>query len=311
MNSISIVTTLYSSSKYLEEFYKRIKSILINKELIHEIIFVNDGSPDDSLEKIKKIAKTDPSIKVLNLSRNFGHHRAIIAGLESAKNDLVFLIDVDLEEKPENLEAFIDEFKKDPSLDCIYGIQQTKVGSLFKKILSLNFYRIFYLLTNLKINNKELVSRLMKKKFVDAIVLHQEVNLFLPGIWWSVGFKTKSMLLEKTFDNFSTYSLSKRINLAIDAITSYSSRPLHFVFYLGLFMFSTSALSILYFLSLKVFSDVSVSGWTSLITSLYLIGGIVLLSLGIIGVYISKIFEEVKRRPRVIISEIINGGNDA
>ena len=190
------------------------------------------------------------------------------------------------------------------SVDMIFGIQKKKEGSFFKRIASSSFYKIFNFFSFVEIPENELVSRLMSRKYVDALMRYKENELFIPGIWADVGFKRKFVPCEKTFDGFSSYSLAKRASMATDAITSFSTKPLVYIFYLGVGISLISSIVVLYLLITKLFFNAVLSGWTSVIASIYLIGGIIIFSIGVIGIYLSRIFSEVKGRPNSIIKQI-------
>lgn len=298
---LSIVTTLYQSSMYVNDFYARIKVLAQQLTDDYEIIFVDDGSPDDSLDKAITISKSDSSVAVIELSRNFGHHRAMMVGMENATGEFVFLIDCDLEEPPELLTEFWEGINSDKSLDMVYGLQEEKTGSFFKKQASSSFYKIFNFFSFVKIPENELVSRLMTRQYVEALLSYKERELFIPGVWADVGFNTKGINSKKTFDGNSSYSFRKRISMATDAITSFSTKPLTYIFYLGLTISLISGLIVIYLVLNKLMFNGTLSGWTSMIASLYLIGGIIIFSIGVIGIYLSRIFSEVKGRPNSLI----------
>jgi len=311
---LSIVTTLYGSEEYIYEFHQRISDAVRAIQGIgnsYEIIYVDDGSPDNSFAKALAIANDDDRVVVVELSKNHGHHRAMMVGLEQATGDHVFLIDSDLEEEPENLTLFWSELADDEEIDLIYGVQRDKSGNILKKSFSLAFYKVFNFLSYVQIPDSELVSRLMTRKFVQALLQYTERELFIPGIWADVGFKRKEVLTNKVFDGESSYTLSKRLAMAVDAITSFSTKPLQFIFYLGLIISLFSILFAIYLIANKLIFGVETNGWTSILTSLYLIGGIIIFSIGTVGLYLSRIFSEVKQRPNSIIRSIVKTSGDS
>ena len=305
MPELSIVCTLYQSERYIDEFHARSSKVAQALGLSYEIVFVDDGSPDASLARAVALAADDPHVTVVELSRNHGHHRAMLTGLEAARGQYVFLTDVDLEEAPENLQLFWETMHGADELDAVYGEQPSKATSGLRKWLSESFYVIFNALSAVKIRNRELVSRLMTREFVNALLSYKERELFLPALWTDVGFKQRAVEVDKQFNGHSTYTIGRKIRLAVDAITSFSSRPLLFIFFLGLVMSVCSALFIVWLVLLRLFFEVPLLGWTSTLASIYLIGGLVLFSLGIIGIYMSKIFAEVKARPYPIVRRTI------
>ncbi len=305
---LSIVATLYHSAQYIEEFCRRSEAVaskLVNEE--YEIILVNDGSPDNSLDVALKLHTNNYHIKILDLSRNFGHHRAMMCGIEHAQGDRVFLIDVDLEEEPENLTRFWVAMDEDPEIDVIVGELTEKTVPYFKKTSSSLFYKIFNALSSVKISDREIVSRLMNRAYVNALTEYDEREIFFPAIWVDAGFKQKTMTAAKTFDGHSTYTFRKKLVMAIDAITSFSSKPLIYIFYIGLSFSIGSLLFIIYLVMRKLLLEQVFLGWTSLMAVICLIGGIIIFSLGVVGIYISKIYIEVKARPNSIVRKFYQG----
>jgi putative glycosyltransferase len=306
---LSIVTTLYRSSNYIQEFHKRISASAQRITGNYEIIFVNDGSPDNSLKVAKEICDKDLHTKVIDLSRNFGHHRAMMCGLQHTKGARVFLIDVDLEEVPENLERFWDVMNEDPEIDVVAGKLQEKTVPFLKKAFSGFFYKVFNAFSSVKISDRELVSRLMKRGYVDALLEYNEREIFFPAVWIDAGFNQKHVVATKTFDGNSSYTFKKKLLMAIEAITSFSSKPLIYIFYLGLFFSIGSLFFIAYLVIRKLYLGYVFAGWTSLMAVIFLIGGIIIFSLGIVGIYISKIYLEVKARPNSIVRNIYQGNH--
>lgn len=301
---LSIVTTLYRSSRYIDEFYERISFDAQRFTDEFEIIFVNDGSPDDSLDVARKICSRDPRVKVYDLARNFGQHRALMCGLRYAKGDRVFVIDVDLEEMPENLGRFWLAMDEDDETDVVVGQLAKKTMPFWKGATSDLFYKVFNALSSVKLSDRDIVARLMKRAYVDALLSYGETEVFLPAICADAGFRQKRIVATKSFDGNSSYTLQKRIRMAVEAITSFSSKPLVMIFYVGLLFSGSAAGVIVYLLLRKIFWGNLFLGWTSLMAVLFLIGGIIIFSLGVVGIYISKIYLEVKARPNSIIRKV-------
>ena len=301
---LSIVTTLYQSASFVQEFYNRLTSIADELTRDYEIIFVVDGSPDDSLGQAVPIFEKDQRVKIIDLSRNFGHHKAIMTGLSHSRGDVVFLIDSDLEEDPELLKNFWEYLKNDPETDVIVGVQrETRKLPFLTNVLRTAFYKVINYLSNEKIDPNEMVVRLMRRSYVDALVKHTETNIFLPGIWSSLGFRKKSVEAEKKVNVQSSYTLSKKASLAIDAITSFSAKPLYLMFVFGGIISLIAIFVLLYVIYQKLVMDMAV-GWSSLIVSIWTGIGLIMMSLGIIGIYLSKIFSEVKNRPYSIVRRL-------
>lgn len=307
---LSIVTTLYRSSQYLEEFYNRISKEAEKITEDYEIIFVDDGSPDDGLSKVIKIGEKDHHIKVIELSRNFGHHKAIMTGLDHANGDYVFLIDCDLEEDPELLGKFWEVLNNDnQNFDTVYGIQKKRKGYLFEKVSGWLFYKMFNFFSEVKIPENFLTIRLMKKKYVQNLLAFKEKQLVFSILTVLNGFKAKEIIVSKKNLSISTYNFLTKFNLLLDIITASTPKILKLSFYLGLFITINSVFSILYLIYKKLMLDTVQDGWVSLIVVIFFFGGLILLFIGILGLYISEIFHEVKNRPLTIIKNIYENKN--
>jgi putative glycosyltransferase len=301
---LSIVATLYQSAPYINEFYAR--ASVAAKELVgeeFELILVNDGSPDNSLDLAIKLTEQDPHVVVVDLSRNFGHHKAMMTGLAHASGELVFLIDSDLEEEPEWLLSF-DEQMKRKQCDVVYGIQKKRKGGAFERVMGAAFYKLFRKLTSINQPDNIVTARLMTQRYVQALLTHRERELNIGGLWIITGFKQSCNFVCKHSTSPTSYTLSKKFAHLINAITSFSSLPLVYTFYLGLFV-SISALFFIAYLLMRYFLIASPpSGYTSLVASIWLFSGLIIFFLGIQGIYLSKIFFEVKQRPYTIIRQI-------
>ncbi len=304
---LSIVTTLYHSEQFIHEFYARISASIqnIGSEEDSEIIFVNDGSPDTSLERAKLLLERDHRVKIVDLSRNYGHHKAMMAGLSYATSDFVFLIDCDLEECPEWLPQFYAEIKSKKDIDCVYGIQNKRKGGAFEDWSGRAYYRIFNYFSKHKIPSNAVVARLMTQRFVKSLCLYKESTPVFFGLSELVGYNKIGLLVDKKSKGETTYSLRKKISLFFDAITSFSVAPLMYVFYTGLTISLGTVCASTYVLFRKLVFNLHI-GWASVILSIWLFGGLTLLSIGLVGVYIARIFEEVKLRPNVIIKATYN-----
>lgn len=298
---LSIVSTLYRSSKYIDEFYMRISDEAKKITDDYEIILVDDGSPDDSLEKVINIFQKDSKLNIIELSRNFGHHKAIMTGLAHAEGEYIFLIDCDLEEEPELLGRFWVELQSNNDLDVVYGVQETRKGGWFERWSGSLFWKILNYLSEIKIPSNILTSRLMTKKYLKALNEYHESELFLGGLFYHNGFKQKEIIIMKHSNNESSYTLKKKLSLLVNSITSFSNKPLVYIFKFGSLITLISSFYIIKILIDKFFYKIPISGWASLIVSIWFFGGLIILFLGIIGIYLSKIFIETKRRPYSII----------
>ena len=303
---LSIVTTLYNSEHFINEFYERITKEAKKFTDDYELIFVSDGSPDNALHKAVELHEKDIHVNVVNLSRNYGHHQAIMSGLEQAEGELVFLIDSDLEEEPEILKDFLEELLSDDSVDVVYGVQKSRKGKWFERASGNVFWKIFNILSHIKISENPLTVRLMKKQYVDSLIQFKEKELFLAGVFKLVGFNQKSLEIVKLSSDMSNYSLIKKLQLLNNAIISFSAYPLLISFYVGLLISTFSFFyGIILIINKLMFNSIT-SGWTSMMVSIWFLSGVLLLSIGIIGMYLSKIYSEIKNRP-VITKRVYKG----
>jgi putative glycosyltransferase len=302
---LSIVTTLYHSAEYIHEFHAR--STRVAQEFAgqdYEIIMVNDGSPDNSLDVATPLAQTDPHLVIVNLSRNFGHHKALMTGLAQSRGDYVFLIDSDLEEEPEWLLPFSKQLQAE-QCDVVYGIQEKRKGGLFERYSGQWFYKLFNALTSLNLPMNMATARLMTRPYVNALLQHQERELFIPGIWHITGYIQKEHKIKKHSISESTYTLKSKLAMLVNAVTSFSNTPLKSIFYLGILISVMAGIYTLYLCINWLFFSTPLMGWTSVMASIWLLGGLIISFIGVIGIYLSKIFSETKQRPYTLIKEII------
>lgn len=307
---LSVISTLYQSKIFLDKFLIEIeKAIQLIQIDDYELIFVNDGSPDNSLHHLITLKKEKYSkIKIIDLSRNFGHHYAMQAGLVEAKGDLIFLIDNDLETHPNVLVNFYKTMQEDKTLDVVYGFQEIRKGNFIERTLGGLFWILINKLSDTKIPHNILTERLMTKEYVKALLRLNDANLFLGGMMFWVGFNQKGCAIEKgRREGASTYSLKKRTDLMLQAVTSFSGKPLVYLFYFGLIMSFLSALLIIHLIVQKfLYVDEVQLGWTSLVAINILVLGLICTFLGVIGIYVYKIFKQVQGRPNAIIKKIHN-----
>lgn len=301
---LSIVATLYQSAPYIEEFHRRAgaaASGLIGDD--YEIVLVNDGSPDDSLARAIALTKRDPHVVVVDLSRNFGHHKAMMTGLAYADGQDVFLIDCDLEEEPEWLLDFVEALKVQ-DVDVVFGVQVQRKGGFFERWSGEWFYKIFSALAGFRLDKNIVTARLMSRRYVDALLRHQEREVFMAGLWHITGFSQYAATVRKHSNGVSTYTMRRKIALFVNSITSFSNLPLIGIFYIGVFIFFAAGLYSFYLVLQWVLFEKPLSGWTSVMASIWVLGGIVTSSIGIVGIYLSKVFSEVKGRPYTIVRNV-------
>lgn len=299
---LSIVTTLYRSAETVEEFCRRSIEAAEKVAPDFEIIMVDDGSPDDSLEIARRLANRDSRIRVVELSRNFGHHKAMMTGLEYARGKLVFLIDSDLEEPPELLPMFHETLEA-KDVDVVYGYQSARKGGLFERISGGISYWLLNLLIPYPIPRNHVTVRLMTRDYVRSLLLHREQQTIIGGLWVITGYRQFGIPVEKLSLSPTTYSIWRRWLVLIDGITSFSETPLVAIFYLGLAI-STLSASVGVLLILRRFSGAVLPGWASVMISVWFLGGLIIFSVGTIGIYISKIFIETKNRPYTIVRTV-------
>ncbi|MCA9412290.1 MAG: glycosyltransferase family 2 protein [Candidatus Omnitrophica bacterium] len=300
---ISIVTTMYRSAPYLKEFYERARANVTAITEDYEFVFVNDGSPDDSLEVAVDIHHSDPRVKVVDFSRNFGHHKAMMTGLAQSSGDLVFLIDCDLEEEPELLVAF-QERMRETNADVVYGVQESRKGGVWERITGRIFYTIFNALSSDPLPLNVLTVRLMTRRYVDSLLQFREREILIAGLWAITGFDQIAVPIKKGFKGSTTYTFRKKAAHLVNSITSFSNRPLVYIFYLGFFIMCISAVMAGYLVIRRFFFSIGVAGWASVMVSVWFLGGLTIFCLGVIGIYLSKIFVETKQRPYTLIRHI-------
>lgn len=300
---LSVVATLYMSESYVAEFCERAATAARAIAADFEIILVNDGSPDGSLRVAKEYADTHDRVTIVDLSRNFGHHKAMMAGLAHCHGALVFLIDSDLEEEPEWLTDF-SRALHESGADVIYGVQAARRGGLFERFSGYLYYRVVQALTGLPIPANLVTARLMTRRYVDALTSFEEREIDIAGLWALTGFQQEPYAIKKHSSSATTYTLVRKVNLLIDSITSFSSVPLIAIFYFGVLVSFIAAAFICYLVVHRLVLEAPLSGWTSVMASVWLLGGLLISFVGIIGIYLAKVFTETKRRPNTIVREI-------
>jgi putative glycosyltransferase len=300
---LSIVTTLYRSAANINEFHGR--AMKTGETITHdiELVMVNDGSPDHSLDLALALQRDDPRVVVVDLARNFGHHKAMMTGLAHATGDLVFLIDSDLEEQPEDLSRFYQRFIE-VGCDVVYGVQEMRRGGLVEKVTGELFFKLLGALGDRPVPRNLVTSRLMTRDYVSALVSHGDREFVISDLWQVTGFDQRAIVVKKLSHSPSTYSYRTRIEMAIKHVTTTSTKLLYLILYAGLLIFGLSISVILYFLGRYFTSGVGVDGFTSQIVSIWFLGGLITLILGILGIYIANIMAESKRRPYTIVRRV-------
>lgn len=300
----SVIIPIYNEIDNIDLLYSRVKAVMQSLSENHELIFVNDGSKDNSLQAIKALRTKDSCVQYIDLSRNFGHQIAVTAGLDKSLGNRVIIIDADLQDPPE---LIIDLDKKmDEGHEVVYAKRKKRKGeSFFKLITAKYFYKLLRSITSIDIPLDTGDFRIMDRKIVDYMKQMPEQNKFLRGqISW-IGFSQTYVEYERDERHAGEtgYPLKKMIKFALDGITGFSDVPLRLVFNLGIFVSIFSILLIMYVLFSWLFLDTNVQGWTSLMVVILFIGGIQMIGIGIIGEYLSRVSHNVKDRPLYIIRE--------
>ena len=306
---ISFVIPMYYEEKVVEECYKRVKNVLNElSQYDHEIIVVNDGSTDETLPLLEKIAKKDKSLKVISFSRNFGHQAAVTAGLNYVTGDAIVIIDADLQDPPELIKDMIKLWEE--GNEVIYGKRKTRKGeSAFKLFTAKMFYKTLNALSDVEIPKDTGDFRLVDRKVVDTINQMPEHNKFLRGLFSWVGYKQKAFEYERQerFAGKTKYPLKKMLKLASDGIIGFSTKPLKLVGILGIISIVISFILLIYAIISYLFQLNNLSAcWTSIMVAITFFAGVQLLSIWIIAEYIGKIYDESKRRPQYIVDKTIN-----
>ena len=302
---LSIVTMLYKSRPYLPEFLAACRDCLGRAGIPdHEILFVNDGSPDDSQEWVLEQRNADPRIRLVELSRNFGHHHAALAGLSFSRGRLVFITDCDLEVSPSILQRML-EVMRDTRCDVVYGMQEQRKGALVERIGGRIFWRIFNALSHTTVPESVLTERLMTRGYVDALLGLGDKNLFLAGMMYWTGFKQIGIpVVKSTRTGKSTYTLRRRVSLLIEAVTSFSTAPLKLALYAGV-VFLAAATGFAAFLLVRklLYPEIVLAGFTSIMLALCAVAGMIITLIGVLGLYIGKLFVQVQGRPTFIVRD--------
>lgn len=298
---ISIVTPVYGCSKSLVKLYKGLEKSLSQITDHFEILMVNDSSPDNAWKEIKVLAKNDSRVKGINLSRNFGQHKAITAGLDYANGEWIVVMDCDLQDQPQEI---LKLYKKaQEGYDVVFGRRVERKDKFFKKLGSKLFYKVYDYFTESKVDNTIANFSIISKKALDSLKQLREQNRTYPLFVNWIGFKRTEVNINHASreEGKSSYTFGKLINLAIDSIVSQSNKPLKLSIKFG---FILSFLSLLYgtWLIIKYFMfSIPVEGWTSVMVSIYFIGGLLFANMGVLGLYIGKTFDETKKRPIYLV----------
>lgn len=304
----SVIVPMYNEEEVIPETYRRLTKVMDDINESYEIIFINDGSRDNTKAMLSELCKTDKRVKMIDFARNFGHQIAITAGMDYAAGDCMVIIDGDLQDPPELIPDMIEIWRS--GFDVVYGKRKSRQGeTFFKKFTAKIFYRLLGKLTDVDIPVDTGDFRLIDRKVCEALKQLPERSRYVRGLMSWVGFKQTAIEFERSerFAGETKYPLKKMLKLAMDGIMSFSYKPLRIASYLGTFLSLASFLYLIFVLLQKlIFPESAQSGWASIIAVSLFFNGIILLMLGIIGEYIGRIYDEAKGRPLYIISELKN-----
>jgi dolichol-phosphate mannosyltransferase len=300
---ISVVVPVYGCETCLKELCSRLDETLKSIPADYEIILVNDASPDDAWTTIKILHENNKYIKGIDLARNFGQHHAITAGLDAADGDWVVVMDCDLQDQPEEIPKLYDKALE--GYEVVFGKRAKRQDNWFKKKASQFFYRIYDYFTGASTDYTVANFSIISKKAVRGFRRIKEQNRFYPLFIQWMGFKTASVEINHSErkQGKSAYNIRKLVTLGTDAIISQSNKPLRLSIQFGFLIASVSLIYGLYLFGRYFFLDVPVQGWTSVMVSIYFIGGLIFFNFGVLGLYIGKVFNEVKGRPLYLIRE--------
>ncbi|MED4141225.1 glycosyltransferase family 2 protein [Priestia megaterium] len=300
----SIVVPVYNEEEVIHETYRRLTEVMRSTKEAYELLFVNDGSRDQTAEIIKEYSEQDPAVVLLDFARNFGHQIAITAGMDYARGEAVVVIDADLQDPPELILEMIEKWKQ--GFDVVYAKRTKRKGeTYFKKQTAAMFYRFLRAMTDIDIPLDTGDFRLLDRKVCNQMNSIQEKNRFVRGLVSWVGFKQIAVEYERDerLAGESKYPLKKMLKLSMDGITSFSYKPLKLASYAGVTLSGIGFIYLLVVLYLKLFTDRTITGWSSLIVIQLFFSGIILIILGMIGEYIGRIYDETKNRPLYIVRE--------
>ena len=304
---LSIVVPVFNEEDNIQKFYTTVKDVLQSLDYDHEIIFVDDGSSDDSAGMLRYIGHQDPKVKVLLLARNFGHQLALTCGLDYAQGDAVITMDGDMQHPPELIPELVKHWES--GADVVRTIRDsTEDASWAKAFTSKYYYKVLNKLANVPIVEGGSDFRLMNRKSLETLKLFREHGRFLRGIVGDLGFVQHEFhfVAPPRFAGTSKFSVKKMMRFALDGITAFSRVPLRLALYIGLLCGLLSLIMIGHILFVHFFSDNVISGWSTLGVAIFFLGGVQLVGIGIIGEYVGRIFEEVKQRPLYWVKDTIN-----
>jgi glycosyltransferase involved in cell wall biosynthesis len=310
--TISYVLPVFNESAGIVEFYEHLaKAVATNKKYDYEFVFVNDGSRDDSLDRLRTLHKKDKRVKVVNFSRNFGHQIALTAGIDHATGDALIIMDTDLQDPPEVSMKLITEWEK--GFEVVYAKRRSRIDGFFKKIAIYIYYRIQTRLANIDIPLDTGDFRLIDKKVADHLRSLHEKHPYIRGLVSWLGFSQTAVEYDRQgrFAGETNYPFKKLVKLALDGLTGFSTVPLQLISRLGYAAALLSVVGIIYVLITRIFfASLTLPGWAVTLIAILFMGGVQLITLGVLGTYIGRIYSEVQDRPRYIVANVIGTGSD-
>ena len=309
---LSVVVPVYKAESCVSELCRRLEAALSQFAPDREIVLVEDGSPDGSWTEIEKAALAHPTVRGLKLSRNFGQHNAITAGLEASKGDWIVVMDCDLQDAPEEI-GRLWRTAAEGGFDAVFGRRADRKDSWSKRLSSRLFYAVYNYMTDSTFDRTVANFSICRRPVVDALLRMREQTrmfpLFVQWLGFRIGFC--DVAHSARFEGKTSYTLSKLLRLASRSILAQSNKPLTMVVGLGAFISGVFFLLSVYQFARWIFVGIPVSGWTTIVLSVWLLGGIVLSTLGLIGIYIGRIFDEVKARPLYVVAKTVGGPSGA
>jgi len=302
---LSVVIPVFNEEQVIREFIVRLKKTVQQIDCDYELLFVNDGSRDGTLSILRDEKKSDKKIRVINFSRNFGHQMAITAGMDQAQGDAVIVIDADLQDPPELIVDMVQKWQE--GYDTVYARRTSRVGeTLFKRWTAALFYRLIKKISNVDIPVDVGDFRLLSKRALVSLNQCRETHRYVRGLVAWLGYPQAFVdyARDKRFAGETKYPLSRMLRFSMDGISSFSILPLRLASWLGMFCAFFSFIYILYALYIKFVVQTAAPGWTAIVISVFLVGGVQLMCIGIMGEYIGVLHNEIKKRPLYVISEI-------
>jgi polyisoprenyl-phosphate glycosyltransferase len=306
---ISIVVPAYNEADGIAEFHRRLTNVRAKLRERSEVVYVNDGSRDDTFAILRSLRERDPTISIVNLSRNFGKEIALTAGLDHSRGDAVIVIDADLQDPPELIPTLIERWHEDEA-DVVFARRCSRAGeSWFKKATAYGFYRLINALSARTVPVDTGDFRLLSRRAVDAVTMFRERHRFMKGLFAWIGYRQVAVTYERErrLAGATKWNYWRLWNLSLEGITSFSIAPLKIATYIGLFTATVAVVYGTYIIGLTIIFGNPVAGYPSLLVILLFLGGIQLLSLGIIGEYVGRIFNETKQRPLYIVDTVLPG----